>query len=160
MGRVYSAQFSAVATTVVLDFFELIAPADAVVKIHEIRITQSTEAGDAQSEQLIFQIKRASGAYTSGSAGTTPTPTPLNFGDPAFGGTVEANNTTQAAAGSGALATLLSASDNVHNGFHYLPTPETQIIISPSQALVVSLGAAPADSITFDGYIVFEEIGG
>lgn len=160
MGRVYSGRFSGVATDAVLDFFELLAPADMVVKIHEIRITQHTEAGDAESEQLLFEIKRASGSYTSGSGGTTPTPAPLNFGDAASTVTLEANNTSQAAAGTGALTTLLSAADNIHNGFHYLPTPETQIILSPSQALIVSLGAAPQDSITFDGYIVFEEIGG
>lgn len=160
MGRVYIAQFAGSAKTAAGDLFEVICPADAVLIIHEIRITQSTEAGDAQSEQMQVTVKRASGTYTSGSGGGSATAVPVSFGDPAFGGTVETNNSTPASAGTGALTTLMTISENVHNGFHYLPTPETRIQISPSQALVVALASTPADSITFDGVVVFEELGG
>lgn len=160
MGRMYVGEFTGVAKTAAGDMIELIAPSDAVLVIHEVKVTQSTEAGDAQSEQLDVVFKRASGTYTSGSGGSTATPRPMNFGDAAFGGTLETNNSTPASAGTGVLNTLFTMAENVHNGWHYLPTPEARVVISPSQALVVALGTSPADSVTFNLYVVFEEIGG
>jgi hypothetical protein len=46
------------------------------------------------------------------------------------------------------------------NGFHYIPTPESRIDLSPSQRLTVELLTTPLDSITMSGTIIFEEIGG
>jgi hypothetical protein len=97
MGRLYTAQFNAVAVTAQQDFFEVVAPADAIVVIHEFGLSQVTEVGDAAEEMLSVLMK--SGQTTSGSGGTTPTGIPIELGDAAFGGTVEANNTTKASAG-------------------------------------------------------------
>jgi hypothetical protein len=89
----YSATFEEVAVSVVQDLFELNAPADAVVVVHGLEISQSS---DTDSEQLNLLIHRGS---TSGSGGSTPTASPLEVGDAAFGGTVEANNTSQSTEG-------------------------------------------------------------
>lgn len=152
MSRIYSAVFEEVAVTVVQDLFEIVAPADGIVVVHGIWVSQSSDAGDVASEQVNILIHRGS---TSGSGGSTLTPSPLDFGDPAFGGVVEANNTTQATEGT----QLFSDSFNVMAGWQFLPTPEMRLVIPPSGRLIVELQTAPADSLTMSGTVVFEEIG-
>lgn len=152
----YTAVFSGVAVTAQQDFFEINAPADAVVVIHDWTLTQSTEVGDAQEEGLAILVKR--GATTSGSGGSAPTPSPIEFGDAAFGGTTEANNTTKATAGT--IVTLGSYNWNVRVPFQQIYTPETRIVLSPSQRMTIELATTPADSITVSGTITLAEIGG
>lgn len=156
MGRMYTAIFSAVAVTAQQDFFEVVAPADSVVVLHAIYLSQSSDTGDAAEELLQVAIK--SGATTSGSGGTAPTAIPLSLGDAAFGGTVEVNNTTKASAGT--IVTHHKDSFNIRTGWVYMPTPEARKVLSPSARLTVELLTTPADSLTMDGTIVFEEIGG
>lgn len=156
MARMYTAQFGGVASAAVQDFFELISTATQVIVVHSIFIGQSSDSGDAAAEMLRVQLKRASGSYTSGTGGTTATGVPHAFSDPAFGGTVEANNSTQAAVGTGALTTLMEETFNIQAGWYYTPTPEERITLSPSQALIVSGPTVPADSLTFSGRITFE----
>jgi len=153
MGRMYSTVFEEVAVTAAQDLFEINAPADAVVVLHSCIVTQSSDAGDAEDEQLsiIFHL-----GSTSGSGGSLPTEHPLELGSPAFGGTVEVNNTSQSTEGS----ILHAEAFNVRAGFYYRPTPEERIVISPSDRLIIELQTAPADSLTMSGTIIFEEIGG
>ena len=158
MGRVYSATTQAVAISAAADLWEILTPGDLCIVLHEIKVTQSSEAGDAQSEQLRTSIRRVTGSPTSGSSGSTPTPTPLNFTDTASSCTVEANNTSQLSGGTNAV--LYEECWNVMNGWHYLPTPECRIVFSPAQRLLVELEAAPADAVTISSTIVYEEIGG
>jgi len=153
MGRMYTAVFEQVAVAAAQDLFEVNAPADAVVVVHRVVIAQSSDAGDSEAEMLPILIHRGS---TSGSGGSTPTPAPLEMGDAAFGGTVEANNTTQSTEGT----QIHAESFHIAAGFDFHPTPECRPVISPSGRLVVELQGAPADSLTMDGTIVFEEIGG
>jgi hypothetical protein len=151
MGREYRAVFEEVAVTAAQDLFEVVAPADATVLIHSVSITQSTDAGDAEAEQLPILIHRGT---ATGSGGSTVTPSPSSKGDAAFGGTVEANNTTQSAEG-----TFLHAEGfNIQIGFYW--EPKKPIEVSPSDLFIVELQAAPTDSLTMNGTVVFEEIGG
>ena len=76
--------------------------------------------------------------------------------DAAFGGTCEANNTTQSAEGT----FLHSDTFNVRAGYQFIWTPETRPVVSPSGLFIVELQTAPADSLTMSGTIYFEEIGG
>lgn len=156
MGRVYTAVFEDVSVSAAQDLFELNAPSDAIVKLHSVTITQSSEEGDAQAEMLPVRIRK--GQTTSGSGGSSPTATPSNTGDSAFGGSVEANNTTQASGGTPVV--WWAEAFNVQIGWFYLPPPEDRLVLSPSQRATVELTAAPADAMTVSGTIVFEEIGG
>lgn len=156
MGRMYTAVFNNVAITAIQDLFELVAPADAIVVLHDIHLSQNTDVGDAAEE--ILRIELTSGHTSSGSAGSAPTAIPLAFGDAAFGGTVEVNNTTQASAGT--IVTHYVWNWNIRVGFDKVFTPETRPILSPSRRLCLELPAAPADSVTASGSITFEEIGG
>jgi hypothetical protein len=159
MGRIYTAVFEAVAITALQDLFEINAPADAVVLVHGFELFQTTDVADAAEDVLRLRMVRGVSS-TSGSGGSTPTAQPRDDGSPAFGGTVEANNTTIQVVGGGSLETVRSFGWNIRIPMEKIFTPEERPIISPSQRLTLELIAAPADSITASGAITFEEIGG
>jgi|SRR6185312_2914350 len=154
MGRLYTAVFSAVAVTAAQDFFELNAASSKGIRLHQLFLSQHSDVGDAQDEILHWTVKR--GATTSGSGGSTPTATPVTDGDVAFSGTVEANNTTRASAGT--IVTLHDDGFNVRAGLPLVWTPETRITCVGGGRLVIGLEAAPADSLTMNGTVYFEEL--
>jgi hypothetical protein len=160
-GRLYTAVFKAIAVTALQDLFEIKSPSDAVTVIHSWTLTQTTEVGDAQEEMLLLTTNRGVGAVTSGSGGASVTPQPIADGDPAYGGAVERNNTTQVAVGSGSLETDLEVYGwNIRVPFVKVYTPEERPVISPGNTWTLELETAPADSVTISGTITFEEIGG
>ena len=153
---IFVATFAAVAVTAAQDVFEIVAPASSRLLIREIRLGQYSDPGDAQAEMLSVQIIR--GYTTSGSGGASVTP--VNF-SPVSGAaspvaTVERNNTTVAQDGTGAV--LLADTFNVMGGWRYYPVPEERIEVGVSQRLVVRI-TAPADELTMNGTMVYEEIG-
>lgn len=154
MGRMYTAQFNGVAVTAQQDFFELVAPAEAAVLVHGFVLGQTTEAGDAEEEFLSILVK--SGQTTSGSGGTAPTPVPTDFNSAAAGATTEVNNTTKATAGT--IVTHHADAWNVRSQYLWLPSPEMRFHLAPSRRFTVELATTPADSITMNGTIYFEEI--
>ncbi len=157
-GQVYSAPFDEVAVTAVQDLYELLLPSDVVVVLHRLLVTQSSDAGDAEDEQLHVTIRRVTGSPTSGSGGSTVTPVAHQAGSAAAGSTVEINNTTQLSGGTNTV--IHAESFNIRAGLDYHPVPEDRISFSPSTRLLVELETAPADSVTMSGVLVFEEIGG
>jgi len=156
MGMIYAANFAGIAVTAQQDLFEVTAPADAIVLIHRVVVSQSSDVGDAASEGLSLLFKR--GQTSSGTGGSTPTPAPLEFGFAAAGSVVDTNNTAKASGGT--IVTMHAENWIIGGPFEYLPTPETRITLSPSQRFTVELGTTPADSITMSGTLIFEEIGG
>lgn len=157
MGRVYKINASG-SETAAGDFLEILVPSDAAMSLHQVTVTQSTEAGDTESEQVTVAITRVTGAPTSGSGGSAVTPTPASSGDAAAGITVEAFNTTDLSGGT--EVTLWEESFNVMAGMNYLPIPSDQPEFAPSTRCMVKLTSTPADSITFNVSAVVEEIGG
>lgn len=160
MGRMYVAEFANVAVTAQQDFFEVAAPADAIVVIHSWALYQDTEVGDAAEEGLQVLEKRGEGSVTSGLGGSTPTARPLEKGDPAFGGTVEANNTTKMAVGTGAIVGQGAYAWNVRVPLERVYTPEERRVVSPSDRWTLELAKTPTDSITMSGWVIVEEVGG
>lgn len=158
MGRMYTIVFSRIAVTAVQDLYEVLCPADAVMILHRLTLTQDSEEGDAQDEQLYISIRRVTGSPTSGSGGSSSTPAPIQQGDAAAGIAAEVNNTTQLSAGSNTV--LHSEAFNVRAGLDYFPPPEQRFVFSPSTYCLVELEEAPADSVTLSGTMVVEEIGG
>lgn len=157
MGRCYSISGQG-AETAAGDLLEIIVPSDAAMKLHQVTVTQTSEAGDAESEQVRVTISRVTGSPTSGSGGSAVTPTPLSSGDAAAGITAEAFNTTDLSGGT--EVTLHDESFNVMAGMNYLPIPQDQPEFAPSTRCMVKLAAAPADSVTFNVTAIVEEIGG
>ena len=154
MGRIFSATFAGVAVTAQQDLFSILAPATEAIHIHGLILSQTTEIGDAMEEQLSIQV--TSGATSAGSVGTSPTAIPDFLGSTAFGGTVRANDTTRASAGT--IVTHHSDTWNVRTQFLWMPPPELRWRIAPSARLVVGLLTTPADSITMNGTIYFESV--
>jgi hypothetical protein len=153
---IFTATFSAVAVTAAQDVFEIVAPAaPSRVAIREIRLGQYTDFGDAAAE--ILSITIISGFTTSGSVGGTA-PTPANVkrwsGAATAGSVVEINNTTLAQNGTGVV--LVADAFNVQAGWWYYPPEDERIILDGGQRLVVRI-TAPADSVTMNGTLVFEE---
>ena len=153
VGRMYVVSAAVAGVTAAIDLIRISAPADAVVVVHKVIISQETEFGDAASEQMDIQFHRGS---TDGSGGATPTARPLEVGDAAFGGTVATGNTSQSTEGT----FLHHEAANVMAGFVWAATPEERIVLSPSGRLIVELPTAPDDSIDFRVTAYFEEIGG
>jgi len=114
--------FEAVAVAAIQDLFEIVAGPNMVVVIHECRISQESDAGDAQDE--ILRVTWTRGYTTSGSGGAALNANPLDSGDIADEATVEANNTTQAV--NGAPLVLYAETFNVRAGWAYIPTPPTE----------------------------------
>lgn len=149
---VFTAAFTAVAVTAAQDVFEIATAATVRVRIREIRISQYSDFGDAQAEILSITILR--GHSTTGTGGSTLTPTNVEPWSRAAQTTVKANNTTVASSGS--PATILADGWNVAANWWYAPPRDEQIWIDGGSRLVVRI-TAPADSITVNGTIVFEE---
>lgn len=158
MSRLYQIPIAFTAQTAQVDLFELTAASGKPCLIHEIKLYQSTELGDAQEEQLTLKLKRASGSVTSGSGGTAPTPVPLDQNDAASGLTAEVNNTTKLAVGSGTITDERLFSWNVRMPFEQIFTPETRPYIASGEKKVLELTTTPADSVTMGGYVLVEEL--
>lgn len=150
MGRVYTVDVATTHSTSLADVLEINAPADAVVVLHYLESMQASDYGDAEAEGLEYRIVRCS---SSGSGGATETAQALSAGDPAFGGTVESNNTS-AAIGS---TNLYVSAFNVQLGVIFDPVKKP--IISPGERLVFRVSGA-SDALSLFTTAVFEEIGG
>ena len=154
MGRMYSAVLNGIAIAAASEIFFVEAPADSAIVLHEFKLTQDAFT---TSEQLALKCFRT--ATDQGAKGTAITATPLNVGDAAAGQTVQSAILTAATFATPGVM-LFRDAQNVLNGFHWLPTPEARIIISPGGYVVFKLETAPSESMTFSGYVIFEEIGG
>lgn len=153
-GRVYTLEFAGVTVAAVQDLFSLQSTSGMAFKLIEAVI--GPVAGLTTTENVKVSLKRFSGAYTIGSGGSSVTPAKHNNGDAAATCTGRANDTTQT---TGGTSVVLRAEDvNEINGWSYLAIPDKEIIIAPSQALVLSLDTAPGASRTVSGTLTFEEV--
>jgi hypothetical protein len=153
LGPAFTLTFSAQAITVAMDYFELVAPTNKKLAIIEMRLGQYSDFGDAQAELLSIQCIRG---YTSaGSGGSTPTPIKW---DPTSSrvslATVKMNNTTLASTGTADIP--ISDAWNVQASAWLAPPRGMPLIVAPSQRFVLR-GTAPADSLTMNGTILWEE---
>lgn len=155
MGRSYTVSFTGVAVTAQQDFFELVAGAAKPLKILGFGLSQSSEVGDAAEEGLSIILR--SGQTTSGSGGSTPTPTPNNPSDTAAGFTAETNNTTKASAGT--IVTHYADNWNVRQPYVMVFPDRMQPVLAGGRRATLELGTTPADSITMSGWIAVEEEG-
>ena len=161
----YTSSFSAVAVTAAQDVFEIVAHASSAVLIHDVKLGQYTDFGDTAAEILSVIVHR--GFTVAGSNGSANTPTPLRSNSRAAVSTVTTNNTT--VANTGTSAVILADTWNIAAGWSLrdtlsLPNSADRIgglrgvILQPSERLVIRI-TAPADSLTCNGTMVFEELG-
>ncbi len=154
MGRLYTSVFQAVAVTAAQDLLSLLAPAATILKIHYFSCGQSSDAGDAQDELLRIRFRR--GMTTVGSGGSAPAMNPVEAQNTmAALATCRANDTTAASAGT--IVEIWEECFNVRSGYIFMPTPEMRPTIAVSTRGAFNLVAAPTDSLTMSGTIVWEE---
>lgn len=158
--RIYTVSVTGSAQTVQVDFIEILAAAGKPVEIISWEISQTTELLDAQDEHLSVLCKRGVGAVTSGSGGSTPTAQPIDDEVTAFGGTVEAMNTTKMVAGSGSIETLESHVFSVREGeLKVVYERDERPKIKPGDRWTLELAQTPADSVTFNVFVKLSETG-
>jgi hypothetical protein len=155
-GRVYFVNWdAATAITAQIDLFEIQPADDKPVAIHELRVWQTTDLGDAAEEIIGIQFIR--GFTSSGSGGGTPTVGLQLPGDSAASFTAECRNTTLA--NTGTTQVLHSDAWNVRIPYIWTPTPEDRPVVTQANTtLVARLMAAPADSLTMFASITVEEL--
>lgn len=159
-GRPYTVLFEDVSVAAAQDLFEILCPTDSFIEIVEWHVFQNSDYADAQAEILRLEIVRGVGTVTSGSGGTTATPQPGSDGDPASGTTVEVNNTTRMAAGTGSLEIIRPVEYNIMQGPDKIALPEFRDEISPGNRWTLALDDTPADAIIMSGYVDYVEYGG
>jgi len=148
----FTATFGAVAVSAAQDVFELVTAASTRVALWEIRLGQYSGAGDAAAEMISLQVLR--GYTVSGSGGSAVVPEKVEPWGAAATSTVEANNTTVANTTTPAL--LLADSFNIQAGFLWQKQERSTLLVPASTRLVVRI-TLPADALTMNGTLVFEE---
>lgn len=156
MSRTYTARFAAVTFSAQMDFFEIAPADDKIVRILGFVLGQTSDVGDAASENVPIKIVRLAAA-TTGSGGASPTVHPLNSSDPAFGGTVETGNTTIATSGSGE-AVLWEDVWNIAIGYQIWFPEGCQPVVKQGDFACIRSYGAPADALTTHGTVLLEEI--
>lgn len=151
MGFIYSAPLDAVAFTTAVDIFECTVAADKGVWVHAMELHQTTDLGDAQEEVLRIGLYRG---VTAGSGGTGLTEVAYdNAGNPTVGMAVTPRTT---ASTGGTLIDLLGW--NIRIPTRWIWTPETRPYIGPDDdPFSFRLLAAPADSVTVSGVLIWQE---
>ena len=163
---VFTAPFEAVAISVAQDVWELLPDATTRIRILEIELAQYSDPFlhvDASAEEIeLIPISFIRGHTVSGSGGGTITPANINSYGRAAATAVERNNTTVATT-SGEL--LFAGVWHNQAGFIWRQPEDVardpfrrHIVIAPEERFVVRIGA-PADELTCNGTIMFEELG-
>jgi hypothetical protein len=153
MSRVYTVNFAGVSVSAVQDLITIFTGAKAI-EVHSVVIGQITATSVGN---LAVSMKRLPATVTPGSGGSTPTPLPVDYNGTAATVTAHANDTTRTTT-AGTPQTLVADVFNVVNGYLYLPPAEDRIIVSPSQAFVLSLDTAPGSAETISGTVTFAEL--
>ena len=138
-----------------VDILEIAPYLKNPIRIISLNLHQISDFGDAQDE--VLSVKWVRGMTTSGSGGTSVTPSKMNTNDTSSFSSCEVFNSTQAS--SGTPVVLARHGFNVRAGLERIYAPEEQMIVSYSDILCLRFEASPADAITLGGSVCFEEMG-
>jgi hypothetical protein len=155
IGVEHYVHFDQVAVTAAQDLFELIPTSAKPLVVEDGELSQSTELGDAQEEQLVLRWRR--GNTTTGSGGTSPTPVKKNPSFAAASFTAKANNTTKATAGT--VDTLMPSTWQIRAEKRFMVLPQGVVECPAGSRLCLELVNAPADSVTISGWLLVREVG-
>lgn len=155
VGQVYTSCLQNHAHTASDAVFYVVAPADSRVRIREIRLGQYTDFGDAAAEILNIRLLRSSSSLAT-AGGTALGPLNVKPWARAAGAIVTSGPTAQATAGS---ECVVADTMNIAAGWWYYPPDCEKISVEAGGSFAVWV-TDPADSLTLNGTIVFEETGG
>lgn len=159
MGRMYTVETDSITLDEDRDLWEVLAGTGVPVRIHGFHLFQTSDVADAAEEIVRLEEVRGVGSVTSGSGGASGTIVPIDDQDPAADATVETNNTTRMAAGTGSLENGASMGWNIRIPLMHWYTPETRPRVNPGDRWTMGiLAAALADAVTFGSTLWLEEI--
>jgi hypothetical protein len=151
-GPVYFATISSAASTgVVKDFFQVTASTTDRLSVREVSFGTHS-AGLGSSGLVPVTIFRGSTAACSG--GSTGTPIKRDSRNRAAVSLLEFSASSPTTGGS----IVYSASWNVRERFVWRPESDERPVIGLGERLNVRVGA-PLETITWDGSVIFEEVG-
>ncbi len=149
-GRVFSVSFTDIAVTLAQDFFQIEAVTDEV-QLLACYISQNTDVGDAEAENLTIRIRHVTDALTNVTAEVK-----ADQGTGAALADLNVNDTTPLTTGA---ETFHVECWNIAQPWIWLPPPELRMKIRPDSAGTVNLVSAPNDSLTCSGTLYFSEGG-
>lgn len=158
MSRWYTASFTGTITNAGgnTDLLESVPTTSKTVRLRGLKIGQLSEVGDAAEEGVSITIYKMTATVTSGSGGSTVTPTPFDVADTAYGGTCEMNNTTVATT-SGASTVFEELAWNIRSSPFETWWPDRACVIKPTEGLIIRLNTTVADDITASVTVYLEE---
>ena len=142
---VYVAHLDNTAVTGAITLIQINAPATASLEILEAWVDFNSVTSAAIRVQLL--------RVTTAGTGTSFTPIQLVGRTLAAGATATNNHTVEASVGD----ILRMRVVNYLSGLHYLPTPQSAIIVPPSGRLALRLPTAPAASVNITAGIIWRE---
>ena len=151
--RTYSIPMADVSISLVQDLWSVLSTANMAFELHYgfIGCRSATTV-----ENLDVSIKRFTGGFSQGSAGSSVTPVAYPGSQAAATVTAHVNDTSR---GSGGSNTTLGAYVlNEVNGLEMIWAPEDRFVIRPSEMLMIGLETAPGSAKNFFGYIIVGEI--
>jgi hypothetical protein len=150
---IYTASFKRISVgTAVQDLIEIAVPSTALIVLLS---AWCSPTADEVNEQISIDLMRFSGAYTSGSGGSTITPVGHNGKFATTSVTAERNNTTQATGGTS--VDLVPDGFPLQGGFVYTPVPEERHVFGPSTALILRIGATLGQATTMSAGVRWAE---
>lgn len=158
MGRLYTIPMIGVSIAAVQDLFTVLAATGKPLAIHEVRLGQSNEAGDANEDDWSFKFQQLTTGYTAGSGGTAPAAVRVNPNDAAPGVAARINDTTIAVAGSGTITATEGDAWNIRVPYRMVWTPEERPIVPPGAAWNLTMTKTPKAATTVSGTLIVEEL--
>ncbi len=153
-GRTYNVIFRNVSVTAVQDLCAAYAGASMAIEVVSITLGQITQTS---VENLQISVKRLTATVTSGSVGSSFTPSLDTDTDAAATFTARINDTTIATT-SGSTAYLHADVVNLVNGYQWIFPERNRPTCKLSEALIFSLDNAPAGSRAMSGSMKVREL--
>lgn len=161
MSRMYTVPYTGTLTAAGTDcdLFNLTPADDKPIRLVGLVLSQSSEIGDAQEENLRISIIRLPATVTAGSGGSAVTPVPMDEVDAAAGFTARCNDTTVATT-SGTAETKEEFAWNERNSpmERWWPDPVVRYTCRQASALIIRNQSTAADDLTIEITAYVEEI--
>lgn len=161
MARFYTVSFTGTLTNAGTDsdLFNLAAADDKPIRLRGLILSQSSEIGDAQEENLRITIQRFPATVTNGSGGSSVTPQTLDSIDAAAGFTARCNDTTVATT-NGTAVKLEEFAWNERSSPMERWWPDERFAFTGRQteAIIVRCESTAADDLTIEITAYVEEI--
>ena len=157
MARVYTVSFKFVAISAAQDLIAVKGSTGKTCKVRRVWLSMNdTTLQTAQGLRL--NIKYGNATITLGSGGSSPTPRPVDPGDPAASFTAVANATTPSTE-SGSFVDITPVGGHNYAGFDFTWPKGEEPVFGLNEGVVFELNSTVSGTCNFSGGMVVEETG-